>query len=262
MSFYYLTTSLTPLEFGDVSDFSFLELFDRYEETLSSAEKKDFYTVRLFFDIENIKRLLISRSAPIDLDPRANLSKKELKRALDNKTCFPDYVLDFLEAHQASKDALIHFQELVALYFEHEIKAASGFLKQYLEFEREWRLILTAFRAKKLKKLIAKELYFEDPKEPMVEFLLSQKESPYLEPPFGYEDLHELLLSVKDKPLNQYRSLEEYRFKKLRQFVADRPFTFDYFLSYALRVVILENLRNLDERKGKEILNSILKDRE
>jgi hypothetical protein len=39
-----------------------------------------------------------------------------------------------------------------------------------------------------------------------------------------------------------------------------KPFSIDYLLAYSLRTTVLEDLRALDEVKGQEILNSIVKD--
>jgi len=261
MFFYYLASSLTPIEFGDVAELSFLELLEKFDANLSTSQKKEFEVLRVYFDLENLKKLF-SNQAPDDFDLRGNLTKKQLKEAIENQEFFPRYVFDFLSQHQASKDLLIHYPELLNSYFRNEAEKASGFLKEYLDFEREWRLLLTAFRAKKLKKNLTKELSFEDPKDEIVETIFQQKESHYFDAPAGYEEFYEMLLGAKNNPLYQYKHLAEFRFKKLRALVQDRPFTLDYLMSYALRVAILEDLRILNDIKGQQILNTILKDRE
>lgn len=260
MSYYYLAASLIPIEFGDIPELSFLDLVEKYQMNLTSQDKKQLEIIRLFFDLENIKQLYTFRSTPIHLDPKGNLSKKELKQALEEKDFFPDYVNDFLKQHEANKDAIFNFSSLISSYFIHEGKKASGFLKQYLEFERNWRLILTGFRAKKLKRNLYKEFVFEDLKDPVVSIIIAQKDSPYFETPSGYEELQEMLLTAKDRPMYQYRHLAEFRFRKIREMAMNKPFSIDYLLAYSLRTTILEDLRALDEVKGREILNSIVKD--
>jgi Protein of unknown function (DUF2764) len=260
MAFYYLTSSLTPLQFGDVPEMGFLSLVEKYNFNFLPGDRQKLKKLRLFFDIENIKRLQSGRSLIPELDQRGNLGKKELKEALDNRLFFPAYVFSFLDQQQSQAEFLANYPKLLSAYFMNEAKEASGFLREYLEFEREWRLVLTAFRAKKQKRNFMKEFAFEDPKDPFVEVILNQKESPYFDAPAGYEDLQEMLLLTKDNPLYQFKHLAEYRFKKLRDMVAEKFFSLDYLLSYALRVVILEDLRSLNEIKGNENLNSILKD--
>lgn len=261
MSYYYLAASLTPVEFGDIPELSFLELMEKYYMNLTKHDKKQLEIIRLYFDLENIRQLYTFRSAPIHLDPRGNLSKKDLKQVLEDRNFFPDYVYDFLKQHEANKDIIFNFSSLIAAYFVNEGEKASGFLKHYLEFERNWRLILTGFRAKKLKRNLIKEFAFEDLKDPVISSILAQKESPYFEAPAGYEELQEMLLTTKDRPMYQYRHLAEFRFRKIRGMAINKPFSLDYLLAYALRVVILEDLHALDEIKGQEILNGILKDR-
>lgn len=260
MTYYYLAASLVPIEFGDIPEQGFIELLDQYAMNLGARDKKQLQVIRRYFDLENIRQLYIFRSAPISLDPRGNFSKQELEHALEHKSGLPQYVYDFLLQHEASKSVLVHFSALMSAYFLVEAKAASGCLRQYLEFERNLRLILTGFRAKKLKRNLRQECIFEDPHDPVIASLLSQQESPYFEAPAGYEELQEMLLAAEDQPMYQYRHLAEFRFRKLREMVINQPFSLDYLLSYLLRVAILEDIRSLDEMKGYEILNGILKD--
>lgn len=260
MSYYYLAASLIPIEFGDIPELSFLDLVEKYQMNLSKQDKKQLETIRLFFDLENIRQLYTFRSAPVHLDPRGNLSKKDLKQALEEKDFFPEYVYEFLKQHEANKDIVFHFSSLISSYFIHEGEAASGFLKQYLEFERNCRLILTGFRSKKLKRNLYKEFAFEDPRDPVISLIIAQKDSPYFETPMGYEELHEMLLTAKNQPMYQYRHLAEFRFRKIREMAMHKPFSIDYLLAYSLRTTVLEDLRALDEVKGQEILNSIVKD--
>lgn len=261
MTFYYLASSLTPLEFGDLPECGFLDLLDKFTMSLSQSEGKSFRVLRLYYDLENIKKILLNSSAPLDFDIRANLGKKELLEALEHRTFFDEYVFDFFDAYSSSKDRLEHFSKLVSDYFKYEAEKTTGFLQSYLLFERDYRLILSAFRAKKLKRNMESVFAFESDKDPIIETILNQRDSPYFEAPAGYEELQEMLVSSKDKPLYQYRHLAEYRFNTVRSMVHDKPFTLDYLMSYAVRVSILEDLANLNEIKGNENLNTILKDK-
>ena len=262
MNYYYLATSLMPLEFGDIPELTFLELIDKYSLTLSEVAMKDFQIIRFYYDLENIKQLFIGGSAPSFFDPRGNLSQKELRQVLDHKDYFPQYVYDFFDQYKESKEVVLYFPALLSSYYIYEAEKATGFLKQYLEFERCWKLIVTGYRAKKQKKDVMKEFSFEDVKEPLMASIVSKKDSPHFEAPFGYEEVQEMLVKAKNKPMYQYRYLADFRFRKLREMTASQPFSLDYLMSYALRVAILEDLHGLNEIKGQEILNSILKDSE
>ncbi|MBM3191629.1 MAG: DUF2764 family protein [Chlamydiae bacterium] len=260
MRYYYLAASLMPLEFGDISELNFLELVDKYSLSLTEASMKALQVVRLYFDLENLRQTLASGSEPLFFDTKGNLSQQELKEALEQRVFFAEYVYDFLDSYKTPKEAYQHFPSLLSTYYQKESEKAEGFLKEYLEFERGWRLIATGYRAKKEKKDVVKELEFEDPKDPLVAAVLSQKDSPHFEAPFGYEELQEMLLTSKNKPMYQYRQLAEFRFRKVREMVASKSFSLDYLLSYAIRVIILEDLHKLSAGKGSEILNSIVKD--
>ena len=113
MSYYYLAASLIPIEFGDIPELSFLDLVEQYHMNLTRQDEKQLEVLRLFFDLENIKQLYTFRSTPVHLDPRGNLSKKDLKLAIEEKNFFPDYVYDFLKQHEANKDAIFNDFSLI-----------------------------------------------------------------------------------------------------------------------------------------------------
>jgi len=260
MAYYYLAASLPPMEFGDLPELSTMELLDQYGMNFDKQAREQLAVLRLWFDLQNIRQLYTFRSGPVHLDVRGNFAKQELKQALEDQHGLPEYVYDFLRQHEAHKDALSHFAELVSTYFVTEASKASGFVREYLAFERNLRLILTGFRAKKLKRDMRKEFAFEDMHDDIVSAIFAQQESPYFEAPAGYEELQEMFLAAEDHPMHQYRYLAELRFRRLREMVQGKPFTLDYLLSYLLRVVLLEDLHSLDDTQGLEVLNGILKD--
>ncbi|PCI94531.1 hypothetical protein COB11_03710 [Candidatus Aerophobetes bacterium] len=256
MTYYYISSALTPLEYGDTPDMTFHFLFEKYKENLSESDMKQLSVLRKKFDLMNIKRLLRHE----EIDTRGNLDQKELEEALSTEGYFDQYVFDFLNRFDEDADKILNFPELLNRFFIDEEEKASGFLKNLLGNQRKWRLILTGYRTKKQKGDISKQLSFEDPFDPITAMILSQKDSPHFEAPEGSEELSEMLMTTKESPMQQFRRFAEFRFRKIKEIVEDRLFSLDYLIAYAVQVIILEDLHALSKEEGEKVLNTIVKD--
>lgn len=256
MTYYFLSSSLTPLEYGDTPDTSFLFLYSRFEENLSSSDMKEMHVLRKYYDLLNIKYLLQDE----ELDHRGILNRKELESALAEESYFELYVFDYLNSYEDDRSKILNFSSLLNQFFKEEEKKASGFLKEYLKAQRNWRLILTGFRSKKQKKDVSAQLKFEDPYDETVSMILGQKDSPHFEAPEGYEELYEMLLTTQDSPIQQYKNFGEYQFRKIKEMVEDKLFSLDYLVAYAVLMTILEDLHALNKQQGEMVLNTIVKD--
>jgi hypothetical protein len=162
--YYYLATALPPIDFPNLPDTSFVALKEPLRFNLSERDYQKVAALQLFIDISNIRPLLLEE----EIDFRGNLSEKELDEALLIKDFMPDYVFDFLSKYDSLSDKLKHFSQLIVLFFQHELAQQTGFLHSYFSFEREWRLVVLALRAKITGRDVVKELQFEDFSDPLV----------------------------------------------------------------------------------------------
>lgn len=256
MTYYYLATSLTPLEFGDKPDISFQALCEKFSELLPEDEMTQLKILRMYFDLENIKRFFRNEK----LDSRGNLNEKELEQALQMQEYFPGYVFEYLVRHKDNESKVQNFPELLSVFFYEKAKKAKGFLKDFLEFERRWRLVLVGYRSKHQKTDAAKQLAYEEQTESIVSSILSQKDSPHFEAPTGYEGFYETILSTKDDPMMQFTRVLEFRFRFIKERIENTLFSLDFLLGYAMQVALLEDLHALNKEIGETVLNTILKD--
>lgn len=248
-NYYFLAASLPPLTLGEKPDLSFDELKARLEINLTKADAKKAVVFQRFFDLSNI-RALYSEDA---IDPRGNLSEKELDEALLVQDGLPLYAFDFLERFETAAEKLRFFPGLLAAYFNEESVEQKGFLKSYLGFERAWRLVLLQVRAGQLGRDIAVELQFEDSKDSLVSDILAQKE-----PPVEYADLKEKYLSCGPDPWQQYKVVAQWRMNRIEEIVEQPLFSIDWILSYMARLLIVEQWNELDSGKGKIILEAFV----
>jgi hypothetical protein len=244
---------LPPLSLREKPELSFEDLMTRLELSLSKKDFEKVKVLRLFYDITNIRLLL--KEEPID--PHGNLSEKELDEALLVRAVLPDYVHFFLERFEKVSDKIRNFPGLLALFFNEEIPKQKGFLKEYLKFERESRLVLLALRAKQLGRDVVRELQYEEPTDPFIAHILAQKDAGSYDPPMEYADLKELIAACYTDPWAEYRAFAEYRFNKIEEMVEPRPpFSIDQVLGYTAQLMIVEAMRELDAEKGNMILGT------
>jgi len=184
-----------------------------------------------------------------------------LEEALISQVGLPDFVYNFLDAHEKKEDRLRNYPFLLAQFFRSAATHYSkGFLHDYLNFEREWRLVFTAFRAKKLGRDLSVELQYENPEEDLIAQMLAQKDAKTYEPPEKYQDLKALFDKYADDPLALQRALDEYRFNYIDSLVdlAD-TFSIERILAYMAQLIILKKWYELDREKGIEIIENVVK---
>lgn len=253
MKYYFLVPSLPPLSLQDRPDISFSELSLRLEVNLSKADLEKARLLRRFVDICNIRALLVNES----IDPRGNLNEKELDEALLVRSDLPDYVFDFLDQFDSQKEQIRNFSGLLAKFFQEETTHLTGFLKRYFTFEREWRLVLVALRAKQYGRDFVREFQFEDPKDTFIVQILAQKDASHYEPPEEYTEIKEILLSCKGDPWLENRYFTEYRLRKIDALVGGELFSIDAVLGYMAKLMLIEALFELEEEKGKSIVEGL-----
>lgn len=251
-NYYFVVPSLPPLSLHERPEITFHELMTRLEINLSKEDLEKVKVLRRFVDIYNIRALLMEE--PVDL--RGNLNEKELDEALLVHAELPDYVFDFLNQFEKVSDKIRNFPGLLALFFNEEIPKQKGFLRNYLLFEREWRLVLLALRAKQLNRDVVRELQFEDPKDPIIAHILAQKDTETYNPPAEYSDLKELIASCYADPWAEHKAFAQYRLKKIAELAESKLFTIDQILSYMAQLMIIENINELDVERGSMILET------
>lgn len=255
-NYYFLGPSLPPLALGEWPDLTFDELIARLEINLSQEDLEKTRAVRSYIDFLNVRARLLDQP----FDPRGNLSEKELDEAMLTETGFPEYFFAFLKRYETPADRMANLSSLLASFFEEKIAKHTGLLKRYFTFEREWRLVLVALRAKQAGRDVAKELAHEDPNDPLVAQILSQKDSPTYEPPKEYSDLKDKFLSCGQDPWEQYKTFAEWRFKRLILLPEEPLFSVGWIIIYVVQHMIVEDIHRLQLEKGEEILRSLVEE--
>ena len=252
-NYYFVAASLPPLVLGEVPEISFEEFASRLELNLSKEDLEKTVVLRRIVDLFNLRALF--QGGPID--PRGNFDEKEIDEALLQKEGFPEYVYEFLERYETKEERLLHFSQLLTLFFSEEIPKQKGFLKKLLSFEREWRLVILALRCKEAERDVAFEMQFEDFSDPLALQILAQKDVQDFDPPAEYRDLKEIYLSCDFDPWRQHLSIGKYRFAEIEEMVKKPLFSIDWILAYMAQLMIVEHWNELSSQKGMTLIEAI-----
>lgn len=255
-NYYFVTSSFPEIHIGARPDMSFSEASHLFSEMLAPSDLEKTRVIRRYYDLQNIRAFWLDQ----EFDSHGNYDRAEMERAFLLYMGFPDYVFEFLDQYSDVKSRLLHFPELVSRYYSVETAKASGFLKTYLTFEHEWRLTLAAFRAKKLNRDLVPELQYEDPDDLVVAQILAQKDAKSFEPTEGYEELKPIFEKFQEAPLELHQALCDYRFNKINQFLGLDLFSIDRVLGFEAQLILVEKWMELDQKKGREIMDSIVKE--
>lgn len=253
-NYYFVNAALPPLSLGTPPEITFQELRTILRENLSADDLKQVAYLLRPIDLANIRALWMG----MPLDERGNFSPKELEEALLVPDGLPQYLSDFLDQYESIHDRLRFFPALYAALYR-ETSGRSGFLVKAFAFERDVRLVLTALRAKKTGRDVARELQFEDPTDTLVADILAQKDSPDYTPPAEYEGLKALFEKHSENPKELFQALLEYRFSKYEELEENEHFTLDRILSYLARLLIVESWEELRSEKGRDLMEDLSK---
>lgn len=257
LNYYYLSISLPEIEIGKPPEFNFQQIRHYLRENLTAKDLVKTWVVRRYYDIENLRALWLG----YPLSYYGNLSPVELEEFLAGNTAgAPSYVAEFLETYHSKDDRLRYFPLLVRNYFLEESAQADGFLKKYLTFEREWRLVMAAFRAKRLGRDLAVELQFEDPEEELIAQLLAQKDAKTFEPPEMYMPLKPIFEKYADDPIELHMALCKWEFNVIEKMLNNDAFSIDKILAYLVQFILAERWSLLDKQKGMQIIDTMIQE--
>lgn len=255
---YYFLASILPsgLTLGQVPEIGFLEFVELCKNNLNEIDLDKTEVIRRYIDIKNLRPFWQQK----ELDPHGNYSAKELDAHLLLEEGFPEYVFQFLRDYQSIEERLDAFPKLLAQFFEKEISRSSHFLKSFLTFERDWRLVMLAFRAKAYQRDLNWELQYEDHLDDTISYILSQNDLQQFTPPDGYEDLKIIFEDFYKEPLKLQWEVCNWRIQKIQTMVEGGTFSIDNILSYLAQLIIVENWMKLNQDQGMSIVENIMKE--
>ena len=262
--YFFVASSLPDLNVGSPPELSFSAFMFLCSVNLRKKDYEKTEVIRRYYDLENLRLMWekdsLDESLEEELDYRGNLDENALEEALIMDMGLPKYVYDYLEKYDSRQDRLYHFPGLIADYFRKETEHAKGFLRNYLVFEHDWRLVMAGLRSKQQRRDIAKELQYEDLEDILVRQLLAQRDSQHYDPPEQYEDLKRIFEEHQGNPIELQLAVCRYRFAKIEEMLGTDMFSMDRVLGYMAQLIIVEQWVELDKKKGLQIIDTIVKE--
>lgn len=255
--YYYVGTLLPSLSFDAAPDMSFAELQPILQDQLSVKDLEKVKLLRQFYDLLNLKALWLHEP----LDMRGGMDRVELEDVLAGHSGMAPFVYEFLSIYEKTADRVRHFPQLLAQFFQAALKEKDPLLQRYFRFERESRLILTALRAKKMKRDLAAEFCYENSEEEWIAQILAQKDAKDFEPPENDRDLKMLFDKYADQPLDLQKAFDQYRFESVEKMVdLSDQFSIERILVHLIQLILVEHALALDKNKGKAIVETLIKE--
>lgn len=258
-NYYYLATVLPKLEIGVKPEITYEEFVTLLKDNLTPSDYDKTRRLRWLYDLRNVRSYWKGER----LDYWGNLNQVELEDVLLTREGgeLPDYFYDFLDEYQSKEDRLKYYPKILSEYFASEAVESSGFLKKLRNFERNMRLILTAYRARQLGRDLTVEFQFEDPEDDIVAQLLAQKDAKTFEPPQGFENLKKVLDQNYHSPLELQNAIIQYIFDWIEEELTFDVFSINRILGYMVQFVLVERTVKQDKEKGLQILDNIVKEK-
>lgn len=260
--YYYVGIVLPELSFDEPPELSFQELDQLLRDQLSSADYQKTRLIREYFDLLNLRALWLGQPWDMPWDVRGELTESEMEEAVLTRSGISQNIIDYLEDYTSKEDRLRHFPRLIAEFFRKAANSSDRFLRDYFQFERALRLVMTGYRAHTLKKDLALELQYEDPEDPMVAQLLAQRDSAHFVFPEGFEQLAVLFQNHAGDPMGLQRALDELQFDHLEKLLVGRDsFSVQRVLGYLIQWNLVEKWFAVDAKGGEDLVRNILNHR-
>ncbi len=257
--YYYLSIVLPKLVLDEKPEISFHEFDQLLQENLTPSDFDKMRRMRWFYDLRNVRAYW--KKEPLDY--WGTLNENQLEDALLTREGneLPGYLYDYLNEYDSPEERQRHFSKVISTYFAEEASQNTGFLRDYRAFERNIRLIMTAYRARRLGRDLEVEFEYEDPEDDIVAQLLEHKDSKEFELPEGFEDFKPVLQLYDSSPLKLQKAVMEYVFNWIEDRLQFDYFSINHILGYMARFILIERFMRLDKEKGLNILENVVKEK-
>jgi hypothetical protein len=257
-NYYYLATVLPKLTLDEKPDMTFHEFEVLLQENLSASDYDKTRRFRWFFDLRNVR----AHWKKEPLDYWGTLNEVQIEDALLTREGreLPGYLYDYLNEHESQEERQKYFPQMMSTYFATEATQNTGFLHDLRAFERNLRLIMTAYRARKLGRNLEVEFQYEDPEDEVVAQLLEQKDAKEFELPTGFEDFKPVIAHYDNSPLKLQKAMMEYVFNWIEDCLEFDYFSINRILGYMAQFILIERFMRMDKEKGLNILDNLVKE--
>ena len=248
----------------DSRGFSFVRLRNEVNELLGDDDR--LAMAWLFYPSDNRNLLQLLAGKAVDPDPTGNFSAADLASFLEDPALAPAYMRDFLQMHFAKEpftdsDAIstqfasrpeLH---LLNRFYLEASSVAHRFVRDWLEFDRDFRNIVVAYAARLWQKPANSELVGEGS---LVESLSGNTTPELLTGP-EEEWMRNLLEALPLRPaIAREKQLDLIRWQWLDSYTAFHYLDEYVVFAHMLKAGIVERWLRLDPKSGMELFRRMM----
>jgi hypothetical protein len=257
-AYYYLVAGLPDLvpdqPKAPLSPAAFLE------ELREHLHPDDFRTLDyLRLPIDNNRLLAILQKLPLPEQQVGLFAADILQDALRNPDPLPQYMQIFLQAYQQQEPLFPDMSwqnQLSWCYFDEALRNSSGFIHDWLQFDRNLRNLLTGISCRRHKRSTAGQLIGDYPLTAAIHHSQARDfglgmEFPLLNKILPWDDL---------AWLSREKSLDVIRWHYLDDLTTFDYFSLEWLMAYFIRLGILQRWEGLHPAEGQAALRQMIRD--
>ncbi|MEI6531236.1 MAG: DUF2764 family protein [Chlamydiota bacterium] len=258
-NYYFLATLIAPLSLDLDPEVHIAELKQLAALNLNHKDQRQMRLFLTWIDLNNLSALWSGHEINIP----GNWTREELVDLQKFPLAAPSFLEAYLYKYTEDVERAAHFDQLLISYFSYAYEQATGFLKDYLQYEQVLRVAFAARRGTKLKRPFEEDLRLLDPIDPWQSQLHAVVEGG-LDISGALENVQEALDlydSNFQNPLDLFKQLLVVRFDKIEKLKAGySPFSVDAIIAYAAELDIVSRWQTVAKAKNQTKVMTILKD--
>ncbi len=257
--YYFLATLIAPLSLDLDPEVHIGELKQLAALNLNHRDQRQMRLFLTWIDLNNLSALW----SGLEINILGNWTKEELIDLQKFPLAAPPFLESYLYQYTEAAKRAAHFDQLLISYFSYAYEQATGFLKDYLEYEQVLRLAFAERRGAKLKRPFKENASLLDPIDPWQSQLYAVAAGG---PDISgvLENIHEeldLYDSNVQNPMDLFKQMIVMRFDKIEKIKAKYSiFSVDAIIGYAAELDIVNRWQTVTKAKNKSKVMTILKD--
>jgi len=257
---YYCLVAGLPDIVIDQNKLSFT-LHEFIEELKEFLHPEDYRLAEMLFlpyDNNNLINLLKKQENPHSV--LGKYTQDELEENIKEPEILEPYLIEFIEEFKANAgtDHVKDWESIMTgLYFQYVLANGDEFLKEWFDFDKTLRNILTAYNCRKYNIPMEDELIGEGD---IVESLKKSRARDYgisSEVPYIEKTIN--ILENKDL-LDREKGLDLIKWNFLDELIVFNYFTIEVLLSYVIKLMIIDRWLKLDIDTGRELFEKLLEE--
>lgn len=258
--YHYFIAGLPEILLDDTErHFPMIDFKNILEEHLKSEDYQLAELLFLPYDNEKLLKFLEE-----DYTNQFKLSKfsfedYEIEFSDDRQGILPSYMYEFVELYRDEErsEKLTKSWEniLTEMYYEYVLKTKNKFLKQWFEFDRDLKNIMSGYNCRKYDMEVESQLIGKNEVTRAIELSNAKDFGLSIDIPIVNDIIN---LAENDNLMLREKGLDQLKWDKVEEITLFDYFTIEVVLAYTIKLDIAYRWLELDEETGREMFRKII----